>query len=263
MDAHYHLRLRSGDEFTLPMRSFAGRIMISDPAESQVTSFLYPLDNDLWLHHHCPADGGEDRVDPIDPASVAELLARAGVPIPAALEPHLGNHVFRCQCGPPPRKRTAVTNPPTEEGDRPEARGPGAERTRIVPPPHPRDCGFPRFQRTLGYALPFTGPNEEPPAPRLIDHTRLDRTTKLLGRRAWRKRKLIEFLATQDGCIATLEDIASKVYRRRTIDDRSLKSARRQAERTRATLAKKVCPLRLEISDSAVRLVDATSATGS
>jgi hypothetical protein len=84
----------------------------------------------------------------------------------------------------------------------------------------------------------------------------LSRTITTLGK-AKKMIDLIRFLAGREARKAELATIITKFYGRSTANKRNLRTPRRLAERTRRALEEKGCPLRLDISDNVVRLIDA------
>jgi hypothetical protein len=83
-------------------------------------------------------------------------------------------------------------------------------------------------------------------------------TTVILLGKAARQIDLVQFLAPRENRSAELRTVAKEVFKRRFPEDKkTIRSVRRQVERTRDNLADNDCPLRLRISGNAVRLIEA------
>jgi hypothetical protein len=84
----------------------------------------------------------------------------------------------------------------------------------------------------------------------------IEQTAVMLGK-ADRQIAVVRYLAGRDNRQATLKDIDKDVYKRLSGKPSNIRNVRRQAEKTRDNLADKRCPLRLDISQNTVRLIDA------
>jgi hypothetical protein len=84
----------------------------------------------------------------------------------------------------------------------------------------------------------------------------IETTARMLGK-ATTQIRLVRFLATRERRSADLAEIDRHVYSRHTAQKNNLRNVRRQAEKTRESLAGKGCPLRLHISGGVARLIDA------
>jgi hypothetical protein len=86
-----------------------------------------------------------------------------------------------------------------------------------------------------------------------------ERTAEMLGSKAKRQRKLLQFLLDQERRVASFEKLVTDFYHHKARSDeartKAARAARRLAERLRENLDDKGCPLRLEIKDSTARLI--------
>jgi hypothetical protein len=209
---------------------------------------------EVWLLHFFVHQQHEDRYDRILPRLAADLLNAAGHQLPPELEAYNQPAPIEAAVLPPNGRTLDDGSPAVFWTAWPEWETPPA--SAIATPARER-----AGPTASGSTTPEPGEQVRVPPRQAAPSDKIEaveRTIIMLGK-ATRQIALVEFLAKQPGCKATIEVLAKEIYKKSLVSHlmANIKNTRDQIGHARANLERKRCPLRIQISGSVVRLIDA------